>query len=386
MSQLRIDLVPLNELSAETVLAYAWLDRQGQVRDQGEASLRQLASQAKAPVEFFLHPTDSVIARLELPLLPAARITAAVNCAVSTLVLGPSDQLAVVHSARDAQGYVQIAWLQRQALNDFSQLLGEQRIKLKGLYPAAYRLALGTDQQPVVERQGEALLIRHNLLHAEVHPLADEALTQLLESVDDVHWVGESCPEHPLIQAEPSTRRWTGPTPAWGLHSGLRIRASAQPGWGRAAGLAFAALLIWIVGLNLYAAREASTGQQLKTAMVERVKRAFPNLPVILNPLQQTRQQLSGAAATDDPGQWFSRLLQQAGTTIPAMAGQVQQLTYQNGEMQLRTSAGKGKPLADNTWQATLAQAGIEAVPQPQGWLLRRVGEAPQSVVANNEE
>ena len=53
------------------------------------------------------------------------------------------------------------------------------------------------------------------------------------------------------------------------------------------------ALAVWVVGLNLYATREATQGQRLKAQMSQRVKQAFPELPVILNPLQQARQQIA---------------------------------------------------------------------------------------------
>ncbi len=64
---------------------------------------------------------------------------------------------------------------------------------------------------------------------------------------------------------------------------------------------------MWTVGLNLYAARQADEGQRLKALMSQQVRQAFPELPVVLNPLQQARQQLTvrqtGAAA--DPASAF---------------------------------------------------------------------------------
>ncbi|MCS5517246.1 hypothetical protein NWF32_27125 [Pseudomonas qingdaonensis] len=51
--------------------------------------------------------------------------------------------------------------------------------------------------------------------------------------------------------------------------------------------------MIWTLGLNLYAARLADTGQQLRQHMHQQVRAAYPQLQVILNPLQQVRQQLA---------------------------------------------------------------------------------------------
>ncbi len=40
MTRLRIALAPLGSLDLDSEVAFAWLDRQGQVREQGRSSLR----------------------------------------------------------------------------------------------------------------------------------------------------------------------------------------------------------------------------------------------------------------------------------------------------------------------------------------------------------
>ena len=106
------------------------------------------------------------------------------------------------------------------------------------------------------------------------------------------------------------------------------------------------------------------------------MRQAFPELPVVLNPLQQARQQLaarqSGAAA--DPGQRFSSLLQLAGSNLPFMVGSVDNLNFEQGILHLGLLADSRNPAAEGEWQAALAQAGFAATRDEQGW---SIGPAP---------
>jgi len=388
MTRLRIALPPLDSLSAGSRVDFAWLDRQGQVSREGQDTLAHLGQTGTtAAVECFLHPQDSPLTSLELPSLPAARITAAVACAAQALMLGNPEQMHVAHSPREADGQVYLSWLPRTMLERLALVLSEAQLKLRGLYPAAYALPVPADARLAVCTLDGHLLVRHSLQQAAVHPLADDALHDLLASGVGLLWVGESAAQSgsdsvsaSLPDRLPASQRWVGAAPGWGLQGGMGHGAGARQGWGRAVACCAMALAVWTLGLNLYAAREAAQGQQLKAQMNQRVKQAFPELPVILNPLQQARQQLaarqSGAAA--DPAQRFSSLVQQAGSAMPFMAGSVQSLTFENGELQLGLLADTRKSSADSGWQATLAQAGFEASANDTGWRLRPVSDAPQ--------
>jgi general secretion pathway protein L len=141
------------------------------------------------------------------------------------------------------------------------------------------------------------------------------------------------------------------------------------------------AVAVWVIGLNLYAAREAGQGQQLKTQMNLRVKQAFPELPVILNPLQQARQQLAARqkGEADDPAQTFNRLVLQAGSGMPSMAGSVERLAFIDGSLQLSLLSDARRGGNDQDWQSTLAQAGISVTADDEGWTLRPATEATPS-------
>lgn len=385
MSQLRIALPPLADLDLDSELNCAWLDRQGQVSREERRSLKQLSQmQKQPPLMGFLHPADSLLASIDLPPLPANKTAAAVQCAAQALMLGDSSEMHIAHSPRDAAGRVQIAWVPRQSLQRLGQMLKQTGLNLRGLYPAAYSLPVLPGTVACV--QDGHLLLRDNLQTAQVQPLFDEGVDHALwQPGAQLHWIGHAAPpgaDLPMAKAQ----RWTGPLPGWGLHGALQQQGTEHRGWGRAIGFSALAVAVWVVGLNLYAAREASQGQQLKSQMNQRVKQAFPELPVILNPLQQARQQLAARhkGAADDPSQNFNRLVLQAATGIPFMAGSVERLTFVDGTLQLGLIADARRTGNDKDWQTTLAQAGISVTADDEGWTLRPASEATTDESADN--
>ncbi|AUG07159.1 type II secretion system protein GspL [Pseudomonas sp. S09G 359] len=353
MKRLRIGLPPLDELSPDSQVTFAWLER-GVVTDEGRASLLQLGKHRQA-ADCFLHPRDSLLTSLELPPLPAAKTAAAVACAAQALILGAVEQMQVAHGPRESDGRVQVGWVPKAALERLGQVLAQAQLKLRGLYPAPHALPVGA-----AALHDGYLLTRDSLQQGAVHPLGLQAL--------DV----------PLVDA---AQRWRGPVPAWGLQ--VRLGQASSGGWGRALGCVALAATIWAVGLNLYAARQVDEGQRLKTLMSQQVRQAFPELPVVLNPLQQARQQLaarqSGAAA--DPGQRFSSLLQLAGSNLAFMVGSVDSLDYAQGRLHVALLADSRNPAAVGDWQAVLAQAGFAAERDERGWSIgpAQAAEKPEA-------
>ena len=338
MKRLRIGLPPLDQLSAQSQVRFAWVER-GVVIEEGDASLAQLG-QSRQAADCFLHPRDSLLTSLELPPLPAAKTAAAVACAAQALILGPVEQMQVAHGPRESDGRVQVAWVPKAGLERLAQL----PLKLRGLYPAPYALPVGA-----AALDDGYLLTRDSLQQGTVHPLGLQAL------------------DLPLVAA---AQRWSGPLPMWGLHG--RLTQPSTGGWGRALACVVLATAIWTLGLNLYAARQVEQGQRLKALMSQQVRQAFPALPVVLNPLQQARQQLAarqtGAAA--DPGQRFPGLLQLVGSNLPFMVGSVDNLTFEQGRLRVELLADSRHPTAEGEWQAALAQAGFTASRDGQAWTI----------------
>ena len=348
MKRLRIGLPPLDQLDAQSQVTFAWLDR-GVVVAEGQQPLAQVGRKNQA-VECFLHPRDSLLTGLQVPPLPAAKTAAAVACAAQALILGPLEQLHVAHGPRDSDGRVQLAWAPRAGLQRLGQVLAQAQLTLRGLYPAPYALPVGA-----AALDEGYLLTRHSLQQGAVHPLGQQVLDVAL--VD-------------------AAQRWSGVVPAWGLHG--RLARPASGGWGRALACVALATATWALGLNLYAARQADEGQRLKALMSQQVRQVFPELPVILNPLQQARQQLAarqtgGAAGA---GQRFTQLLQSAGSSLPFLPGSVDSLTFEEGRLHLRLLADSRNPAMASEWQAALAQAGFAATRDDQGWSIGPVPDA----------
>lgn len=337
MKRLRIGLPPLDQLTAQSQVRFAWVDR-GVVVQEGTDSLAQLST-SRTALECYLHPRDSLLTSLELPPLPAAKTAAAVACAAQALILGPVEQMHVAHGPRDSDGRVQVAWVSRAGL----ERLGQLQLKLRGLYPAPFALPVGA-----AALDDGYLLTRDSLQQGSVHPLGQQAL------------------DLPLVDV---AQRWSGEAPAWGLHG--RLSQPASGGWGRALGCVALAVAIWALGLNLYAARQVDEGQRLKALMSQQVREAFPALPVVLNPLQQARQQLAARQAGSDQG--FNRLLQLAGSNLPFMVASVESLSFEQGNLHLELRADSRNPPVAGDWQATLTQAGFTATRDDHAWRISPV-------------
>ncbi|QHF45069.1 type II secretion system protein GspL [Pseudomonas sp. S35] len=388
---LRIALPPLDSLTPDTELAFAHLDRTGRVSHTGVSTLAILGQAAQPQaVECFLHPADSVLTHLQLPPLSAAKIQAAVRCAAQALILGRSEQMHVTHSPRDADGRVFLSWLPTVVLQRLGEMLSQHRLKLRGLYPAPYGLpvpAAGHINACVLEGY---LLLRHGPDQGAVEPQVQANLDALAASGSRLAWFGDDAPAA-VHELHPAQQRWSASLPAWGLHGGVGKASGPPAGWGGALACCALAIGVWLLGLNLYAARQASEGQQLKLQMSQRVKQAFPELPVILNPLQQARQQVSARQhpVSTDASQRFASLVLHAANAMPSMVGSVQGLIFENGELQLSLPADVPRNSADNAWQAALAQTGLAADATPTGWRLRLAEtesrEPGSSVVVDDE-
>jgi general secretion pathway protein L len=379
MNLLRIALAPLHELTADSLLISAALDRQGHIDELVPQTLAQLSILAKgAAVELFLHPLDSVIASLELPPLNTARLSAAASCAAQSMVLGSLESIHLAHSPRGEEGQVQLAWLPRADLASLAALLNASGLKVRGLYPAPYAMALQADGQPVASSLDGHMLVRQGVDQAQVHPAADPALSRMTATGETLHWIGDDAPDSAAIDHLPASARWSGKVPGWGLHTGLQSgQSAATSGWGRAVACCALALVVWVTGLNIYAQRQATEGEALKRGMVQRVRQAFPALPVVLNPLQQARQQITArqSGGDADPDRRFEHLVHQAGLAMPFMVGNLQALTFDQDTLELQILNDNPKLHADTAWQTSLQQAGIQATSNDAGWTLREGGE-----------
>ena len=380
---LRIALAPLAELQPDSQLHYAWLNQDGSVAQTAQATLQELAEQVNnSPVEAILHPSDSLLAELPFPPLPAARLSAAVQCAVEPLMLDSSAEQHIIHSQRSNAGLASMAWLEHQALDSLFQLLARHSIKIRALYAAPFFLPTNEHGWSACLVDGY-LVVRKDREAGWVHPLPEAGQAQLQAATAEgigLNWVGDAPDQTGLVidQLLPDAERWAGPRPSWGWKAKRLASRDTRLQWTKPLVCCALAVLVWVTGLNLYANQLAEQGRQLQTAMGERVKQAFPEIPVILNPVQQARQQSAArltGTADSATGMSFSHLVQQAASSMPFMAGGVDELTFTDTTLQLTLLADAGQPPADPDWQTALAEAGLQAEATASGWHLQPQGD-----------
>ncbi len=347
-------LPPLDRLDAKSLLRLAWVSASGEVKVYGNLSLAEFAAQrGRQPVFLYLHPLDCRLTTLELPALPAARMASAVELAIQPLQLGEPGSVTSAWGSRGQDGEIPVAWISTSQLARVRRVLGDFRIAVREVLPAPFLLPVG--DTPTACVWDGCLLLRLDRQRSQVYPVAEAA-------PDGEGWHRLGGREDPLC--------WAGEVPGWSL----RLAPAGGLGTaGRALGIWAAALLVWIGGLHWYAGQVSDEGQRLEAQLRQRVQAAFPELPVVLNPLQQARERL--AARNSGHAGSFAGLLRAAGEGGAFLDGRLDHLHYADGELQLQPLPGRSA--ADlASWQSGLAGLGIQAEARDQGWRLGRGGSA----------
>lgn len=388
---LRLELPRLAQVHAGTPVRFA-LVQGGAVSRAGELPLAQLALALPAiPAAAILHPADATLAHATLPPLPAHRLAAALAGTIEPLVLGDVDSLALAHGPRAASGATPVAWADRALLARAWSTLADAGVPVQALVPAPLALPLpGADEVVLMERDG-ALLLRSGL---------DEGATLLLGDGDAAArdtarawlrlwwqrqpqarpvWVGAvpawseaPAPGLPAPSVRPFEARWSAELPAWSLAiAALRPRRLQASPWRRPLAWSAAAAAVWLLGLNVHAARLEGEQAALRAHMNATVRAAFPQLPVILDPVRQATQQrdaLLAAGGEDTPDDFV--LLARAGARLLPPGTQVERLQYQDGELAIFT-AGEVAAALDPTIARRAAELAVEVDQRDGAWRLR---------------
>jgi len=328
---LRIALPDLAELSATVPLAYAWFDRQGRCARSGELTAAALATGfAGARVEAVLVPDDAIVTTVQVPAVPARLLTAAVRGVTEPLVLGDLEELALGHGPRAADGTVTVAWTERDALARAWRLLSQAGLRVDALLPA-----------------------------------------QLVLPRDDAH------PQQRLML--PADARWHNDAPRWSLALPALSPRQTSP-WRAPLWWAAAAMMVWVVGLNIHAARLRAEAVALRAGMEAQVRVAFPDIPVVVDALRQAEQGrnalLAGQGSSSNAD--FVPLALASAKALPFAASHTAELRYADDAITLKLDGADSKD-PDQLGQApAMAQAAaalglrIEKQDAPLTWRISR--------------
>ncbi|NYT83142.1 general secretion pathway protein GspL [Alcaligenaceae bacterium] len=306
-SRLRLALPPLARITLQSEMAFALFDRGGRLLRSGALPLGELAGAVPLDdVQAILHHGDAIVVDIDLPPLPAKRLDDAVRARIEPMALSDINDLCVAHGPRSGDGKITVAWIDRKALQDAWQVLAEAGLKLSAIVPL---------------------------------PLA---LPQ-----------GDPRPEQPL--SLPVDERWQAQLPRWSLARPEWRPASKTNRWRKAAWWGGAAVMLWLLGVNIHAAQLRGEARALEASMEEAVRKAFPTLPVIIDPVRQARGQrdmlrLAGGTAADDD---FMPLAIGAAKVLGFAEGHVASLRYENDKLTLVLAEGYVPP----TNEAALHQA-----------------------------
>lgn len=328
----------------------------GTWRDGGLRALEGLVEKFAAKrIEVCLHPGDVPMAAFTLPPLSGARMRAAVRGAIEPCALQPLETLVTGFGPRAADGTVPAAWISRGVRDGWLALLRKHGLQVRELHlPCAF---LPYSAEAIAGYRVDRWLV--------VRTGRSQGFVQWLpEGVDelaaDVQWLGED------EDQDEADRRWSGEGWGWSLAGGESAAGGGGAALiGPAVGWGALALAVWLTGLNVYANQLAAQGQGLNRQMAARVKAAFPDIPVVVNPVQQAKQQKDALAAGAVPtasGDAASLLRATATLLAQTPAGQVQGLHYTAGELHIRWRDG-GAPGAEErrALQARATEQGLSA-------------------------
>ncbi|MCC2595588.1 type II secretion system protein GspL [Pusillimonas sp. MFBS29] len=297
-SRLRLALPPLTLVAPDAVVAFALLDRNGQILRSGQLPLDQIAQAMPADhVQAILHPGDAIVIDTVLPPLPAKRLAEAVQSSVEPMALTDVADLCIAHGPRAADGSVCIAWTDRSALLKAWSQLEALGLRIKALVP--FSLAVPAN---------------------DPHP--DQTL-QL-----------------------PANQRWQTPLPGWSLAQAEWRPVSTDKRWRSSVLWLAAAAVLWLAGLQIYASQLRNEVDTLTASTEAAVRAAFPSITVILDPVKQARNQLdmlrqAGGEASDDE---FMPLALGAAQVLGFAEGHVAALEYEQGNLTLVLTEGYTPP------------------------------------------
>ncbi|MDH5537061.1 MAG: type II secretion system protein GspL [Betaproteobacteria bacterium] len=376
MKTLRVRLCPLAELGADSALNYEIIDSDRRVLDRGIAVPGALPRLAR--VELVIAALDVLLLDSAPPRLSGARLRAALPALAEPMVLGDVERSFVAASKPDSAGRVTLAVLDRALFKRALDLFARLKIEPVSVVPepltlpagrGRWRLRLG-DRYGCV-RMGERLGIACSLSGGTEPPVE---LRLALEQA------GPARPEAIEVEGECDTAAWTAalgvqvlavapdrsyraPVVLELLQYEFAPRIADWRAWRLPAVLAVALALVWIAGLNIDAWLKHREAQHLRSQMNAAFREAFPQVPVVLDPLAQMRRAVANmrsGAGTGDAGDFVS-LAASFAQAVQAEAESVRLIEYRERALQVRFEPGTVDKAKRETLVDRLSKAGLVA-------------------------
>lgn len=330
-NHLRIALPPLAQLNPEYPVAFALFNARGKLLKSGIEPVQQLAARtATRHAQAILHPGDAVVAEIHLPPLPTRKRAAAVQARVEPMTLSELDALCIAHGPLAADGSLPVAWADRHSLVNAWRILDAAGLKLDAIVPLELALP---EEDPT--------------------------------------------PHAPLTL--PVDHRWQAPIPGWSLAQPAWRPRGRMDHWRGALRWTGAAALLWLAGLQLYAAQLKGEVQAVQARQEQAVRAAFPSIGPVIAPLQQVRNQLDmlrldhGIAGQDD----FMLLALESAHVLHFAAGHVDALRYQDGQLTLTLAEGYVPPSDETALQRAATARSLtlhKNADSPHIWHISRAG------------
>lgn len=375
-ASLRLWLAPLAELRADSALEFEVIDGERRVLERGVAVPGALPRFART--ELVIAAPDVLLIDVALPRLSGARQRAALPALAEPMLIGDVEQAFAVAGPADATGRSTLAVLDRALFARALELLRRVGITpvratpeplALELTPGRWRLRLGSAYGSLRtrERFGTACSAPTDAdPPAELRLALEQAGAARPEAIE-VH--GECDADAwsaalgvAVIAAPPAFR--AAPVVLDLLQYEFAARIADWHAWRTPAALAAALALVWIAGLNIDAWLKLREERQLREQMNATFREAFPQVPVVLDPLAQMRRGLAdlrSGAGTGDAGDFVPLAAAFARAAQPE-PDSVQQIEYRDRALQVRlepqalAAAQKRELLAQR-----LAKAGLEA-------------------------
>ena len=385
--QLRVRLPALERLQADSPVEWARLHR-GEVQAHGCDALSTLGQRhPQAGVHACLDVHDLILLELQLPPLSGRRLLAALQGEVEAMLLDDLQDVALANGPQAADGTVPVAWLGQQAVARAQHLLSSCGLRLHGLHPTPLLLPW-KDGQATLQACGEYLLVRSGRERGLVQWCGGRDAAGVLQAlatrlqqagVRAVQWIDAvpaAWPDDLPANAMARGMQASGPLPGWSLP--LQAVPRRMPRL--AIGLALAAMLLAVSGLQLQVSLWRSEGEALQQDMARQFSARFPEVADVVDPVLQARRALA-VAPPSPPMPEVQR--QVAGTlqAIPELSGQVRRLDYQPGQLELVLDAD-AQALADDAqrmehWQRAARAQGLQLVHEAGGRLRISSGAGP---------